>query len=256
MWAAVMVLRKTLTDAEITEQRELIAGVFKMTLHAPEIARTAKPGNFLQVKAAKANTLLRRPLGIADAEGDNISLIYRKIGKGTAELAELQQGDIVSILGALGNSFDESFKNPLLVGGGMGLSPLLFYAQAHKNAAVLMGGRTSSEIFWEDIFKPFAKEIFIATEDGSKGEKGFNVALLPKLLKSGKYDGVIACGPDPMMKKAVDIAREYSVPVEVSLERRMGCGLGACLSCAIDTANGRKKVCKDGPVFKGEEVFF
>ena len=187
-----MVLRKTLTDAEITEQRELIAGVFKMTLHAPEIARTAKPGNFLQVKAAKANTLLRRPLGIADAEGDNISLIYRKIGKGTAELAELQQGDIVSILGALGNSFDESFKNPLLVGGGMGLSPLLFYAQAHKNAAVLMGGRTSSEIFWEDIFKPFAKEIFIATEDGSKGEKGFNVALLPKLLKSGKYDGVIA----------------------------------------------------------------
>lgn len=251
-----MALPKTLIDAKITEQSELITGVFNMTLYAPEIARTAKPGNFLQVKAAKANTLLRRPLGIADAEGDNISLIYRKIGKGTAELAELQQGDIVSLLGALGNSFDESFKNPLLVGGGMGLSPLLFYARAQKNAAVLMGGRTSAEVFWEDIFKPFAKEIFIATEDGSKGEKGFNVALLPKLLKSGKYDGVIACGPDPMMKKAVDIAKEYSVPVEVSLERRMGCGLGACLSCAIDTTKGRKKVCKDGPVFKGEEVFF
>lgn len=251
-----MVLPKTLTDAKIIEQKELIAGVFKMTLESPEIAKAAKPGNFLQVKAAKATVLLRRPLGIAEAQNDNVSLIYRRIGKGTAELAELQKGDMVSLLGTLGNSFNENFKNPLLVGGGMGLSPLLFYAKAHKNAAVLMGGRTSSELFWEDVFKPFAKEIFIATEDGSKGEKGFNVALLPKLLQTEKYDGVIACGPDPMMKKVVEIAKEYNIPVEVSLEKRMGCGLGACLSCAIDTTKGRKKVCKDGPVFNGEEVFF
>ena len=250
-----MVLPKMLLNAEVLEQKSLIDGVYLMTLKTSEIAKAAKAGNFLQVKAARGNTLLRRPLGIADANGDNISLIYRKIGSGTGELSELKAGDVVSVLGPLGNSFT-NFKKPLLVGGGMGLSPLLFYAKMNKESSVLMGGRNANEIFWEEIFKPYAKEIFIATEDGSRGEKGFNVALLPKLLETKNYDAVIACGPDPMMKKAVEIAKNYNVPVEVSLERRMGCGLGACLSCAIDSIRGRKKVCKDGPVFSGEEVFF
>ena len=256
MWAAVMVLPKMLVDAKITEQKMLADGVYLMKLNAPEIAKEAKPGNFLQVKAAKGTVLLRRPLGVAEAENGKISLIYRKTGKGTAELSELQAGETVNLLGNLGNHFNLNLKNPLLVGGGMGLSPLLFYAKYVKNASVLIGAKHSGELFWENLFKPFAKEIFIATEDGSRGEKGFNVVLLPKLLEKGEYDGVIACGPDPMMRRAVEIAAKANCPVEVSLERRMGCGLGACLSCAIDTKSGRKKVCKDGPVFKGEEVFF
>ena len=251
-----MVLRKILTDAKIVEQKSLAKDIFLMRLHAPDIAKAAKPGNFLQVKAQRGTTLLRRPLGIAEARGDDVSLIYRKIGKGTAELAAMQEGEIVSVMGTIGNTFNLNLKKPLLVGGGMGLSPLLFYAEYMKNASVLMGARTSAELFWEELFSPFVKEIFVATEDGSKGEKGFNVAFLPKILQQGKYDGIIACGPDPMMKKAVEIAKEANIPVEVSLERRMGCGLGACLSCAIDTKSGRKKVCKDGPVFDGEEVFF
>ena len=248
---------KMLLDAVITERGELIKDVFMLSVKCPEIASEAKPGNFIQLKPQKGKTLLRRPLGIANVFDDYIVFIYRKVGKGTGELSELQRGDMLSLLGPLGNAFNSEFKHPLLVGGGMGLSPLLFYAKEHnKNIGVLMGGRCAEELFWEKFFAKYSNEIFIATEDGSKGEKGFNVALLPKLLEEKQYDGIIACGPDPMMQKAVEIAKKYDVPVEVSLERRMGCGLGACLSCAIDTANGRKKVCKDGSVFKGEEVFF
>lgn len=247
---------KMLLDAVITECGELIKDVFMLSAKCGEIAKIAKPGNFIQLKPVKGNALLRRPLGVANVFDDYIVFIYRKIGKGTSELSELKRGDMVSLLGPLGNSFNMEFKRPLLVGGGMGLSPLLFYAKEHKNLDVLIGGRTSAELFWEKYFDKYSQNIFVATEDGSKGEKGFNVDLLPKILKENEYDGIIACGPDPMMKKAVEIAKEFNIPVEVSLERRMGCGLGACLSCAVDTKSGRKKVCKDGPVFQGEEVFF
>lgn len=247
---------KMLLDAVVTERGELIKDVFMLSVKCLDIAKIAKPGNFIQLKPQGKSTLLRRPLGVANVFEDYIVFIYRKLGKGTKELSELKHGDTVSLLGPLGNAFTD-FKHPLLVGGGMGLSPLLFYAKEHRdNIGVLMGGRTSEELFWEKFFAKYSNDIFVATEDGSKGEKGFNVDLLPNLLKGNKYDGVIACGPEPMMKKAAQIAKEYNIPVEVSLEKRMGCGLGACLSCAIDTVNGRKKVCKDGPVFKGEEVFF
>ena len=247
---------KMLLDAVITERGELIKDVFMMAVKCEEIAKIAKPGNFIQIKPKTGNSFLRRPLGVANVFDNYIIFIYRKIGKGTSELSELKHGDMVSLLGPLGNAFNTEFKRPLLVGGGMGLSPLLYYAKEHREIDVLMGGRTSDELFWEKFFAKYSKNIFIATEDGSKGEKGFNVEILPKILKENEYDGIIACGPDPMMKRAVEVAKKFNIPVEVSLERRMGCGLGACLSCAIDTVNGRRKVCKDGPVFKGEEVFF
>ena len=140
-----MVLCKILADAKIVEQKSLAKDIFLMRLHAPDIAKAAKPGNFLQVKAKRGTTLLRRPLGIAEACGDNVSLIYRKIGKGTAELAAMQEGEIVSVMGTIGNTFNLNLKNPLLVGGGMGLSPLLFYAEYMKNASVLMGAKTSAK---------------------------------------------------------------------------------------------------------------
>ena len=139
----------------------------------------------------------------------------------------------------------------------MGLSPLLFYAKSMgKKADVLMGGKHASEMFWTKLVELYAREIYVTTDDGSMGTKGFAVSLLPELLETKNYDAVMACGPDIMMQKAAELSKAAGVPCQVSLEKRMACGLGACLSCSIDTAGGmRKKVCKDGPVFWAEEVF-
>ena len=148
-------------------------------------------------------------------------------------------------------------ERPLLVGGGMGLSPLLFCAGVMgEKADVLMGGRCAREMFWETLFRPHVLNTYITTDDGSLGVKGFTVSLLPELLAGGGYDAVIVCGPEIMMQRTARLAKEAGIPCQVSLERRMACGLGACLSCSIDATDGtRKKVCKDGPVFWAEEVF-
>ena len=139
----------------------------------------------------------------------------------------------------------------------MGLSPLLYYAAAMRGKAdVLMGGKTAEELFWSDLFDDLCGHCFLTTDDGSRGTKGFTTTVLPEILERGDYDVVVTCGPEVMMRGVAKIAREHGIPCEVSLEKRMACGLGACLSCSIDTTDGqRKKVCKDGPVFPAEEVF-
>ena len=230
-----------------------------MTVHSPEIAKAARPGNFVQLRLPGGDMLLRRPLGIADADEERgtVDFIYRVLGRGTAAFSALRPDDMVNVLGPLGRGFCEDLKHPLMVGGGMGLSPLLFCAKRMgKKADVLMGGKSASEMFWAELYAPHVSETYITTDDGSLGQKGFAVALLPKLLAEGGYDGVLVCGPEIMMRKAAEIAGDAGIPCQVSLERRMACGLGACLSCSIDSADGtRKKVCKDGPVFWAEEVF-
>ncbi|MBR2215206.1 MAG: dihydroorotate dehydrogenase electron transfer subunit [Selenomonadaceae bacterium] len=251
--------QKFITDAVITAQDELAPQVFRLTVAAPEIAKTAKPGQFVQIKIPGGEVLLRRPLGVADVDTvqGSVSFVYRVVGKGTAILSQAKVGEQVNILGALGHGFDLTKKKPLLVGGGMGLSPLLFLAKYYSGKAeVLMGGKNEAEMFWPGLFRPYVSKIYITTDDGSLGHKGFTVDLLPELIKNRSYDGIFLCGPEIMMEKAAQIAVTERVACEVSLERRMACGLGACLSCSLADAHGaRKKVCKDGPVFKAEEVF-
>lgn len=250
---------KMLADARIVRQQELADRVFRMVVEAPEIAAKAKAGQFVQLRITGGGLLLRRPVGIAeaDAKKDTVAFIYRVVGKGTEAMSKLKANDRINILGPLGHGFDTTAKTPLIVGGGMGLSPLLFYAAVmQKNADVLMGGKTASELFWRDLFAPNVQEIFCTTDDGSFGTKGFPTTLLPKLLAKKSYDLIAVCGPEIMMKGIAKIAKEHGIRCQVSLEKRMGCGLGACLSCSIDTTSGqRKKVCKDGPVFEAEEVF-
>lgn len=137
----------------------------------------------------------------------------------------------------------------------MGLTPLLFFAAAHGSSSVLMGGRTRAELFWEELFRPHVRAVHATTDDGSYGAEGFVTTLLPELLQEGDYDAVAVCGPPIMMERVAQMAASFGLPCEVSLERRMACGLGACLSCAVDTSSGRRKVCKDGPVFSAEEVY-
>ena len=253
-----MTLPKVIEEAQILSHEAPIAGVDILTLAAPQIAQTALPGQFVQVSVPVSGGFLRRPLGIAEVSRTDgwIRLIYRQVGRGTEALAGAKAGADVSVLGPLGRGFDIALNHPLLVGGGMGLTPLLFFAAAHPNVSVLMGGRTKEEVFWEEIYRPHVRECFITTDDGSYGTQGFVTTLLPELLKGGTYDGVAVCGPPVMMECVAGIASEYGIPCEVSLEKRMACGLGACLSCAVDTKSGRRKVCKDGPVFPAGEVYY
>ena len=249
---------KVIEEARILSHSAPIAGVDILTLAAPLIARSALPGQFVQISVPADAGFLRRPLGIAEVSRTEgwIRLIYRQVGRGTQGLASAETGTSVSVLGSLGRGFYTGLEHPLLVGGGMGLTPLLFFAAAHSNASVLMGGRTREEVFWEEIYRPHVRACFVTTDDGSYGTQGFVTTLLPELLKDGAYDGVAVCGPPVMMERVAMIANEYGIPCEVSLEKRMACGLGACLSCAVDTRSGRRKVCKDGPVFPAGEVYY
>lgn len=251
---------KVAINCAVLAHRIITDDVSEVIVFAPEIAQKALPGQFVHVKITDGEPLLRRPISISnvDAAAGTLSLIYRIVGKGTAVLAKLKQGDLVNCLGPLGHGFDLNCERPLLVGGGMGIAPLIFLAQRLKSkyTTVLLGGRNKAEMFWTPLYKDYAKEIFITTDDGSMGEKGFTVDLLPKLLKENEYDRIFVCGPQIMMEMVAKIAMAANVPCQVSLEKHMACGIGACLSCTCEAKDDgkRKKVCTDGPVFWAREV--
>ena len=252
-------------EVEILSNEEVADKIFRLTVDAPELAKTSRAGQFVQVKISNEFTL-RRPLGIASTAGGRVKIFYRVVGRGTETLSTKRTGERLNILGALGNGYSPREGKILLVGGGMGLAPLLCAAEnAMRNAQcvmrndkadVLIGGRTKDEvIFWCEEFRPHVEKISITTDDGSYARKGFVIDLLPEILSAGNYSAVYTCGPEIMMRGVAKLAKEKNLPCEVSFEKRMACGLGACLSCSIDTVDGRKKVCKDGPIFDAEKVF-
>lgn len=253
---AVILLPKIVEKAEVLTNTQITPDVYKMTVLSPAAAKAVAPGMFYQLRLYSGQgLLLRRPISIADVDGDVLTFIYRVVGKGTEEMTHLKAGDAVSCLGPLGNGFFLDAERPLLVGGGMGAAPLLYLAKAYKGkASLLVGGRNERELFWTSLYEKLVKDIYITTDDGSLGTKGFTVDLLPKLLEENDFDMIFVCGPEIMMRGIYKVAREFDVKCQVSLEKRMACGLGACLSCSVDTTSGRKKVCKDGPVFWAEEV--
>ena len=172
-------------------------------------------------------------------------------------MARLQPGDKIDCMGPLGNGFALTGKRPLLVGGGMGLAPLLMLAKAFcsRPATVLMGGRNEQELFWPNIYAAVCQNIHITSDDGSIGHHGFTVDLLPELLNRDAFDSIYACGPHAMLKGVAEAAACYNVPCQVSLEEYMACGVGACLSCTCESSSGKRhKVCTDGPVFWAGEV--
>ena len=241
-------------DVKILANEQVADKIFRLTVDAPELAETARAGQFVQVKISDDFTL-RRPLGIASTAGGKVKIFYRLVGRGTETLSQRRAGERLNILGALGNGFTPRGGKVLLVGGGMGLAPLLCAAESFS-ADVLMGGRTSDEVnFWQAEFRPHVEEIFITTDDGSIGKYGFVTDALPDVLAKKNYSAVLTCGPEIMMRGVAKLAAEKNIPCEVSFEKRMACGLGACLSCSIDTVDGRKKICKDGPIFDARAVF-
>ena len=245
---------KQMINAEIAENVEAAKNIYRLTVKADI---NGKPGQFVQLRLPSNEFTLRRPFGIASINDGQVKMFYRVVGNGTNFLTDCKSGEYINILGSLGNSFDiADGEKILLIGGGMGLAPLLFAASEAKSVDVFMGGRNAEEvIFWQDEFKDFVDNIFVMTDDGSYGNKGFVTDFLPDALKNNHYDKILVCGPEIMMRKVAAIAKKYNIACQVSMEKRMACGLGACLSCSIDTIHGRRKVCKDGPIFNAEEVF-
>ena len=248
-------------DAKVVGQRMLNAVTKQIDLIAPQIAAEAVPGQFVNVQVSRRTApLLRRPLGVAgvDREHGVITLIYRIIGEATKILADVCSGDVISVVGPLGHGFDRSAKHPLLIGGGTGLAPLLYLAETMAAEGikpdVIMGGRTADDLFWKDMYLDLVERMGLTTDDGSLGTKGTVMAELPLVLQRIHYDCVYVCGPAPMMKAVSAAVLEKGIKCQVSLEKYMACGLGACLSCSCQGIGKRIKVCQDGPVFWAEEV--
>ena len=245
---------KKLIDAKIIDNTCVAGDIYRLTVEADI---SGKPGQFIQVRLPSNEFTLRRPFGIAALKEDQVTMFYRVVGRGTEYLTSLKSGEVVNLLGALGNGFTMNEGKVLLVGGGLGLAPLIFAASELKAVDVLIGGKNAMEAnLWQSEFEPLVDELFLATDDGSAGIHGFVTELLPEVLSKNEYSEILTCGPEIMMKRVAALANEKNIPCQVSLEKRMGCGLGACLSCSIDTIHGRRKICQDGPVFNAAEVFY
>jgi len=243
--------------------------VFLLGLDSNYLAKTAKPGQFLHVKVDDKTTILRRPLSIHKIEKNLIYILFRVRGRGTKLLSECKKGNIFDVIGPLGNGFtikpkteDQKSKTNILVAGGMGVAPLVFLSEKLakiKNSkleiknVVLLGAKSKKEVLAEGEFKKLGFKINIATDDGSRGHKGSVVDLFKKILSAKRYPlsaNLYACGPKEMFYEIKKVLEKYPrIQAQVSFEQFMGCGLGICYGCVIETKEGYKKVCKDGPVF-------
>ena len=213
------------------------------------------PGQFVEVRVdGSPNTFLRRPISInfVDRSQNELWLLVATIGDGTRRLAELTEGDILNCLLPLGNGFTpaKSGERVLLIGGGVGVAPLLYMGAEMQRQGIeptfLLGARTAKDLLLTNIYNMYGR-VFVTTEDGSKGEKGF--VTNHSILLQEHFDRISTCGPTPMMKAVARLAKEKGIDCEASLENLMACGLGACLCCVEKTTDGNLCVCKDGPVF-------
>ena len=220
------------------------------------------PGQFVEVRVdGSPRTFLRRPISInfVDREKNELWLLVATVGDGTRRLAELKAGEVLNCVLPLGNGFTpaQAQEKVLLIGGGVGVAPLLYMGAEMRRAGVeptfLLGARTAQDLLMTDIFKRYGR-VYVTTEDGSEGEKGF--VTNHSILEQERFDRISTCGPTPMMKAVARLAREKGIDCEVSLENLMACGLGACLCCVEKTVDGNLCVCKDGPVFNVERLMW
>ena len=234
----------------VEENRKIAKNVYKLRLHGDTAAITA-PGQFVNLKIE--GCYLRRPLSVCDTEGEELTLLYKVVGRGTEILSKIPEGRELDTLTGLGNGFDLSVntKRPLLVGGGVGVPPLYklakdLLAKGAKPTAVL-GFNQAEEVFYREEFEALGVQVVLMTADGSAGRKGFVTDAIGDL----SYDYFYTCGPEPMFRALEKVVKG---PGEYSFEERMGCGFGACMGCSCKTKYGAKRICKEGPVLKREEI--
>lgn len=248
-------------EAEIISNVEIADNVYRMVIRQEEIAVNAKAGQFINVYCKAESRILPRPISICEVDRDKglVTIVYMIVGMGTKEFSDLDSGDRIEVLGPLGNGFKiKECDESIIVGGGVGAPPLLeLVKNLPGKKKVFLGFRSGS--FLTKEFEKYA-EVHVATDDGSVGEKGNVVQLMEKVGAKGSM--IYSCGPKPMLAAVKDMAERLEVDAQISLEERMGCGIGACVGCICkikaDNELGyvHKKVCKDGPVFDAKEVIF
>jgi dihydroorotate dehydrogenase electron transfer subunit len=252
------------SEYKIVSKKALAENIYSFTVHCPEVAELASCGQFVHILAP--GFTLRRPIsicGIDRAEG-TIRFVFLVKGHGTQAIARLNEGDMLDMIAPLGNGFSVqsalSDKRVVVVGGGIGVPPMLETARNCKKVTAVLGFRSYGNIILADEFRAACENVIICTDDGSVGEKGIVIAPLTRELDKGDVGAVFACGPMRMLGAVAELTKQYGVFCEVSLEERMGCGVGACVGCvARINRNGEEKllrVCKDGPVFNAGEVLF
>lgn len=255
-------MRKYILDLQVVGVTHLHERYVLIKLTAPEPLPEMLPGQFVEVRVDDSpSTFLRRPISInyVDKERNELWLLVATVGAGTRRLAHLNPGDTLNCVLPLGNGFTpvKTGEKVLLVGGGVGVAPLLYMgAEMVRNGCeptFLLGARTSKDLLMLDIFKRYGR-VYVTTEDGSEGEKGF--VTNHSVLQEERFDRISTCGPTPMMKAVARYAQAKGISCEVSLENLMACGVGACLCCVEKTVDGNLCVCKDGPVFDVQRLLW
>ncbi len=248
--------------AVILEQREISEQIYSLWLHADDIVREARPGQFVSVYCHDESRLLPRPISICelDKESGRLRLVYRAVGAGTQEFSSYGPGETLELIGPLGNGFplDKGYEKPLLIGGGIGVPPMVELAKWLPGDKAIVSGYRNGDLFLKEELSRNAA-LYVATEDGSAGTKG-NVldAVRENRIEA---DAIFACGPAPMLRALKAYAAEQGIDCYLSLEERMACGIGACLACVCTSKDvdahtnvKNKRICKDGPVFAAEEI--
>lgn len=253
-------------NAEVLENHEIADSFYRLIIVADEIAHSADPGQFIHIRIPNdGSLLLRRPISIngIDQERGRVQLVYQVVGKGTKILSNVKIGTKLDVLGPLGRGFwiPQGTQKICIVGGGCGVAPTRFIGQkwGHLEIYSFLGFRNKDMVFQVEDFERFSKKVFLSTDDGSMGYKGSVIQLLQQHLLSERPNLILACGPIPMLIAMQSVVGKYNIPCQISLEERMGCGVGGCMvcSCAIGDSHQKsyKKVCSDGPVFWSKEVF-
>ena len=235
----------------ILENKALTRDVYKMVLEGDTSAITAS-GQFVNIQLA--GKFLRRPISVCDWDNETLTIVYKVVGHGTEQMSEMKPGEKLDILTGLGNGYDLTLSGdkPLLIGGGVGVPPM--YGAAKKlvelgiKPKVILGFNVKDEIFYEEEFKALGCDVTVTTVDGSYGVKGFVTNALPE-----EYSYFYTCGPEPMLKA---VYKATATSGQMSFEERMGCGFGACMGCSCKTITGYKRICKEGPVMKKEEILW
>lgn len=250
----------------VIEHKQLNENLYEIEFICPDISFKCEPGQFVHIKAGVNNEpLLRRPFSLYDVDKQlgSIKLLYKIVGKGTRLLTNIRTKESIDVMGPLGRGFSlpESSKNVLLIGGGVGIAPLVYLARVLKNhqcnVKVLHGTENRRQLVAFDKLREIGAEFLPSTNDGSCGFRGLVTELLRKKIDVRKIDYIYTCGPEPMMAAVAEFAKEKGIPGEVSLEEYMACGVGACLGCArkLKSQDSHyKKVCVDGPVFSMADV--
>ncbi|MBE6590295.1 MAG: dihydroorotate dehydrogenase electron transfer subunit [Ruminococcaceae bacterium] len=237
---------------KIIENTPLTETVYRMRLVGDTGAITAS-GQF--VNLLLSGRFLRRPISVCDCEGDVLTLVYKVVGQGTAQMSAMRTGDTLDILTGLGNGYDLSASGdrPLLLGGGVGVPPLYMLAKRliaeGKHVSVILGFNTKDEVFYEEEFRALGADVTVTTVDGSYGVRGF----VTNAMESIDYTYFYTCGPEPMLRAVHGASRTGG---QLSFEERMGCGFGACMGCSCKTLTGNKRICKEGPVMRKEEILW